>query len=281
MFGEPAGDVERAHRHLAYVPADVALWPSLHRRRSAWTCWPASGPAPTSPTATSWSSGSSWTSTSGPAPTPPATGRRWRWSRRSPRGRRCWCWTSRPAAWTRSWSASSAAASARRPNAGRRSSSARTSWPRSRRSAPGSASCAPGGWSRSPASTSCAGCAAPRSSSTSPGPAPELATAGRAARGRRPAVDWPPRGSRCRSPARPDRCCAPSAEADVAALDVREPSLEEIFLDYYGAGGGVTTRTAARRGAGDRSTGPAPAPRDDGRPWAGPPACAGGRSSSR
>ena len=29
MFGDAAGDVERAHRHLAYVPADVALWPSL------------------------------------------------------------------------------------------------------------------------------------------------------------------------------------------------------------------------------------------------------------
>jgi ABC-2 type transport system ATP-binding protein len=29
VFGEPAEDVERAHRHLAYVPADVALWPSL------------------------------------------------------------------------------------------------------------------------------------------------------------------------------------------------------------------------------------------------------------
>lgn len=29
VFGEPAGDVERAHRHLAHVPADVALWPTL------------------------------------------------------------------------------------------------------------------------------------------------------------------------------------------------------------------------------------------------------------
>ena len=29
IFGEPAADVERAHRHLAYVPADVALWPSF------------------------------------------------------------------------------------------------------------------------------------------------------------------------------------------------------------------------------------------------------------
>ncbi|MGV9613529.1 ATP-binding cassette domain-containing protein [Nocardia xishanensis] len=29
VFGEDAGDVRRAHRHLAYVPADVALWPSL------------------------------------------------------------------------------------------------------------------------------------------------------------------------------------------------------------------------------------------------------------
>ena len=29
IFGVPAGDVRRAHRHLAYVPADVALWPSL------------------------------------------------------------------------------------------------------------------------------------------------------------------------------------------------------------------------------------------------------------
>ncbi len=29
VFGVPAGDVERAHRLLAHVPADVALWPSL------------------------------------------------------------------------------------------------------------------------------------------------------------------------------------------------------------------------------------------------------------
>ena len=29
VFGDAAGDVERAHRHLSYVPADVALWPSL------------------------------------------------------------------------------------------------------------------------------------------------------------------------------------------------------------------------------------------------------------
>ena len=29
IFDEPVGDVERAHRHLAYVPADVALWPTL------------------------------------------------------------------------------------------------------------------------------------------------------------------------------------------------------------------------------------------------------------
>jgi ABC-2 type transport system ATP-binding protein len=29
IFGVPASDVQRAHRHLAYVPADVALWPTL------------------------------------------------------------------------------------------------------------------------------------------------------------------------------------------------------------------------------------------------------------
>jgi ABC-2 type transport system ATP-binding protein len=29
VFGEPVGDVEAAHRHLAYVPADVALWPTF------------------------------------------------------------------------------------------------------------------------------------------------------------------------------------------------------------------------------------------------------------
>ena len=29
VFGVDAADVRRAHRHLAYVPADVALWPSL------------------------------------------------------------------------------------------------------------------------------------------------------------------------------------------------------------------------------------------------------------
>jgi ABC-2 type transport system ATP-binding protein len=29
IFGIPAGDVRQVHRHLAYVPADVALWPTL------------------------------------------------------------------------------------------------------------------------------------------------------------------------------------------------------------------------------------------------------------
>ncbi|MGA5464619.1 ATP-binding cassette domain-containing protein [Mycobacterium sp. NPDC050041] len=29
IFGCPAEDVRRSHRHLAYVPADVALWPEL------------------------------------------------------------------------------------------------------------------------------------------------------------------------------------------------------------------------------------------------------------
>ena len=29
VFGFPVGDVLQAHRHLAYVPADVALWPNL------------------------------------------------------------------------------------------------------------------------------------------------------------------------------------------------------------------------------------------------------------
>jgi len=29
LFGVNAGDVRRAHRYLAYVPADVALWPAL------------------------------------------------------------------------------------------------------------------------------------------------------------------------------------------------------------------------------------------------------------
>ena len=41
-------------------------------------------------------------------------------------------------------------------------------------------------------------------------------------------------GSRCRSPARPDRSCARWARPTSLRLDVREPSLEEIFLDYYG-----------------------------------------------
>jgi ABC-2 type transport system ATP-binding protein len=29
IFGFAAGDVRRSHRHIAYVPADVALWPAL------------------------------------------------------------------------------------------------------------------------------------------------------------------------------------------------------------------------------------------------------------
>jgi ABC-2 type transport system ATP-binding protein len=32
IFGDPAADVERAHRHLAYVAAEVALWPSFTGR---------------------------------------------------------------------------------------------------------------------------------------------------------------------------------------------------------------------------------------------------------
>ncbi|MGY1707416.1 ATP-binding cassette domain-containing protein [Geodermatophilus sp. SYSU D00697] len=32
VFDTPVGDVERAHRQVAYVPADVALWPSLTGR---------------------------------------------------------------------------------------------------------------------------------------------------------------------------------------------------------------------------------------------------------
>jgi ABC-2 type transport system ATP-binding protein len=33
IFGDRAADVERAHRHVAYVPADVALWPGLTGRQ--------------------------------------------------------------------------------------------------------------------------------------------------------------------------------------------------------------------------------------------------------
>jgi ABC-2 type transport system ATP-binding protein len=33
IFGVPASDVERAHRSLAYVPADVALWPGMTGRQ--------------------------------------------------------------------------------------------------------------------------------------------------------------------------------------------------------------------------------------------------------
>jgi ABC-2 type transport system ATP-binding protein len=29
IFGDASGDATAAHRHLAYVPADVALWPAL------------------------------------------------------------------------------------------------------------------------------------------------------------------------------------------------------------------------------------------------------------
>jgi ABC-2 type transport system ATP-binding protein len=32
VFGVPTADVERAHRYLAYVPADVALWPAMTGR---------------------------------------------------------------------------------------------------------------------------------------------------------------------------------------------------------------------------------------------------------
>ena len=33
IFGVPVADVEQAHRHLAYVPADVSLWPGMTGRQ--------------------------------------------------------------------------------------------------------------------------------------------------------------------------------------------------------------------------------------------------------
>lgn len=33
IMGVPVGDVRAAHRHLGYMPGDVALWPQLNRGR--------------------------------------------------------------------------------------------------------------------------------------------------------------------------------------------------------------------------------------------------------
>ena len=99
----------------------------------------------------------------------------------------------------------------------------------------GSGSCAPGSWSRSRDWTSCVGCGGSRSMSASP-----VTISG-----------WTPPCS-CRAWPRPARSSDRHlvlqltggadlgpvlrrlADADPVALGVREPSLEEIFLEYYG-----------------------------------------------
>ena len=85
LGGDPWSEAAALHRRLAYVPGDVSLWPKLTGGEVidllggcavAWTT--AAGP--------SCSIGSSSTLRSGPGPTPRATGRRSRWSPRSPPG---------------------------------------------------------------------------------------------------------------------------------------------------------------------------------------------------
>jgi ABC-type Na+ transport system ATPase subunit NatA len=98
VFGDAARDVRQAHRHLAYVPADVALWPTLTGAEILDLLGNV-GPASTSVTAQSLSSDSTSTSTDRARPTQPATGRRWRWSLRSPRAHHYSRSMSRPAAW--------------------------------------------------------------------------------------------------------------------------------------------------------------------------------------
>ncbi|GAB3972739.1 hypothetical protein GCM10027615_34570 [Plantactinospora veratri] len=100
LGGDPWRDAVSLHRRLAYVPGDVNLWPNLSggeaidlfgALRGGWT-----GPA-----GTSCCSASTSTRPRSAAPTPRATGRRWRSSPRSPPTWNCWCSTSRPPDWTR------------------------------------------------------------------------------------------------------------------------------------------------------------------------------------
>ena len=101
LGGDPWARRGRLHRRLAYVPGDVTLWPNLtggevidllgrlrggarrRRRRRAARAVRARPDA------------------SRAAPTPRATGRRSRWSPRSPPTWSCSSWTSPPRGWTR------------------------------------------------------------------------------------------------------------------------------------------------------------------------------------
>ena len=77
IFGNSVEDVLRAHRCLAYVPADVALWPRL-TGIEILELLAAIGPNVDFPIEMNWWSGSILIFTSRPARTPPAIGRRWR-----------------------------------------------------------------------------------------------------------------------------------------------------------------------------------------------------------
>ena len=81
LGGDPWREATTLHRRLAYVPGDVTLWPNLSGGEVIDLLGRLRGGLTTSAGPSCWSGSTSTRRRA--APTPRATGRRWRWSRRS------------------------------------------------------------------------------------------------------------------------------------------------------------------------------------------------------
>jgi ABC-2 type transport system ATP-binding protein len=98
IFGCAADDVRRTHRHLAYVPADVALWPQL---TGAETLELLGSVGPGVDTAYRDELVDRFDLRLDKSARTYSTDRRWLSSPPSRRGLRCWCSTNPRAAWIR------------------------------------------------------------------------------------------------------------------------------------------------------------------------------------
>ncbi len=165
IFDDPVEDVERAHRHLAYVPADVALWPALTGQECLDLL---AGVGPGTDRAYRNELVARFRLELDRRARTYSTGNRQKvalvaaFSTRAP----LLILDEPTSGLDPLMDASSGGASRRPRNAGRPCSSARTSWSRWKRSARVSASSGPVGWWRSPGWRTCGACDARRCSST-------------------------------------------------------------------------------------------------------------------
>ena len=101
LGGDPWRDAAELHRRLAYVPGDVNLWPNLTGGETIDLLGRLRGGLDEKRRGELIERFELDPTKKGARRTPRATGRRSRWSRRSPPTSSCCCSTSRPPGWTR------------------------------------------------------------------------------------------------------------------------------------------------------------------------------------